>query len=52
MFVGGASQFYINVLKPDFRQIQQIRCVYDSLRCLDLNDDDTTDYFTTYTYAG
>ena len=44
----------LSTLKPVFRHIQQIRCAYNSLRCLDLqiwlfcvhDDDDRTDYFT------
>ena len=42
-------------IKASFRQIQLIRCAYESLRCLGLNtiwqfcahdDNNTTDYFT------
>ena len=44
-----------NILKPVFRQIRQIRCIFESLRCLDVEiwgfswwrlADRQTDYFT------
>ena len=48
----------LSILKPVYRQLQQIRCTYESPRCLDLkiwqffvDDDDMTNYFTPCAYV-